>query len=148
MRCQSLSSQSSDDPTGRHFAKSCFLVDGDRNLPAFGTYTGGLKTKSPELTGLMQPEAVPFSQESKRAPFRCRDGDCLRQSAFGFIQSISATAAVAVYWGQQSSSGRLRQNRRYSSRDRAQLSDQHPRQTRTTFRFINPVDAPSILWLV
>ena len=44
---------------GRHFAKSCFLVDGDRLiLPAFGTYTGGLKTQSPELTGLMRPEAV------------------------------------------------------------------------------------------
>ena len=44
---------------GRYFAKSCFLVDGDRLiLPAFGTYTGGLKTQSPELTRLMRPEAL------------------------------------------------------------------------------------------
>ena len=44
---------------GRFFVKSCFLVDLDRLiLPAFGTYTGGLKTQSPELTGLMRPEAL------------------------------------------------------------------------------------------
>ena len=44
---------------GRPFAKPCFLVDGDRLiLPAFGTFTGGLKTQSLELTGLMRPEAL------------------------------------------------------------------------------------------
>ena len=44
---------------GRPFAKSCFLVDVDRMiLPAYGTYTGGLKTQSPQLTGLMRPNAL------------------------------------------------------------------------------------------
>ena len=44
---------------GRYFAKPCFLLDTNRVvLPAYGTFTGGLKTQSPVLMDLMRPEAV------------------------------------------------------------------------------------------
>lgn len=44
---------------GRQLSKSCFLLDDKRIiLPAFGSFTGGLKTQSPELCSLMQKNAV------------------------------------------------------------------------------------------
>lgn len=44
---------------GRSVSKPCFLYDSDRLiLPAFGTYTGGLRSTSPELCALMRPEAL------------------------------------------------------------------------------------------
>ena len=44
---------------GRQVSRPCFLHDSDRViLPAFGTYTGGLRCTSPVLTGLMRPEAL------------------------------------------------------------------------------------------
>nr|WP_040609991.1 ligase-associated DNA damage response endonuclease PdeM [Pseudooceanicola batsensis] len=40
-------------------SRACFLLDRDRLiLPAYGTYTGGLRTSDPALTGLMRPEAL------------------------------------------------------------------------------------------
>ncbi len=43
---------------GRRVSRPCFLYDSDRViLPAFGTYTGGLRARNPALTGLMHPEA-------------------------------------------------------------------------------------------
>lgn len=42
----------------RGAARPCFLIDETRViLPAFGTYTGGLRCDDPVLTGLMAPEA-------------------------------------------------------------------------------------------
>lgn len=39
-------------------SRRCFLYDSDRAiLPAFGTYTGGLRTTMPVLSDLMRPEA-------------------------------------------------------------------------------------------
>jgi hypothetical protein len=44
---------------GRHVTRPCFLYDSDRViLPAFGTYTGGLRCNDSALTGLMRPEAL------------------------------------------------------------------------------------------
>ena len=44
---------------GRFISKPCFLLDTDRLvLPAYGTFTGGLKTQSCELSSLMRPEAL------------------------------------------------------------------------------------------
>ena len=44
---------------GKSISKPCFLLDSDRLvLPAYGTFTGGLKTQSEALCGLMRPEAV------------------------------------------------------------------------------------------
>lgn len=44
---------------GGSVTRPCFLVDRTRIiLPAFGTYTGGLKTTAPELETLMGPEAL------------------------------------------------------------------------------------------
>ena len=44
---------------GRGISRACFLMDSDRViLPAFGTYTGGLRCTAPELQGLMRPEAL------------------------------------------------------------------------------------------
>ena len=43
---------------GRNISRPCFLYDSDRLiLPAFGTYTGGLRSNSPVLATLMRPEA-------------------------------------------------------------------------------------------
>lgn len=43
---------------GRRLSRPAFLYDADRLiLPAFGTYTGGLRSTDPALTGLMAPEA-------------------------------------------------------------------------------------------
>ncbi len=43
----------------RTITKPAFLVDGDRViLPAYGTYTGGLRSNDAALTGLMRKEAV------------------------------------------------------------------------------------------
>lgn len=43
---------------GRAITRPCFLYDSDRLiLPAFGTYTGGLRTNSPVFSNLMRPEA-------------------------------------------------------------------------------------------
>lgn len=44
---------------GRSVARACFLYDSDRViLPAFGTFTGGLRTDDAVLDGLMRDEAV------------------------------------------------------------------------------------------
>lgn len=44
---------------GRHISRPAFLVDKSRViLPAFGTYTGGLRTTNPALSQLMAPDAV------------------------------------------------------------------------------------------
>jgi DNA ligase-associated metallophosphoesterase len=44
---------------GRSVSRPAFLIDGDRViLPAFGTFTGGLRSDSPALAGLMRPEAL------------------------------------------------------------------------------------------
>lgn len=51
---------------GRSLSKPCFLVDSDRLiLPAFGTYTGGLDTKSETISSLMRREAVAILTGSK-----------------------------------------------------------------------------------
>jgi len=43
---------------GRQVSRPCFLYDADRViLPAFGTYTGGLRSSDPTLCALMRPEA-------------------------------------------------------------------------------------------
>ncbi|MEM9583430.1 MAG: ligase-associated DNA damage response endonuclease PdeM [Pseudomonadota bacterium] len=43
---------------GRSISRPSFLVDREKLiLPAFGTYTGGLRTDSPALSALMRPEA-------------------------------------------------------------------------------------------
>ncbi|MBV0911723.1 ligase-associated DNA damage response endonuclease PdeM [Anianabacter salinae] len=43
---------------GRQVSRPCFLHDADRIvMPAFGTYTGGLRWDAPELRRLMRPEA-------------------------------------------------------------------------------------------
>ncbi len=45
--------------SGRNYSKPCFLLDEDRVvLPAFGTFTGGLKTQAVELLQLMKPNAL------------------------------------------------------------------------------------------
>ena len=44
---------------GRGISRPCFLIDMDRVImPAYGTFTGGLSTKAPVLSGLMRPDAV------------------------------------------------------------------------------------------
>ncbi|MBD3678228.1 MAG: ligase-associated DNA damage response endonuclease PdeM [Rhodobacteraceae bacterium] len=44
---------------GKVISRPCFLYDAHRViLPAYGTYTGGLRSDAPELTGLMQRSAI------------------------------------------------------------------------------------------
>lgn len=44
---------------GKSLSRPCFLVDRDRLiLPAYGAYTGGLRSTSPALTTLMRPDAL------------------------------------------------------------------------------------------
>lgn len=44
---------------GRSLSRACFLYDSDRViLPAYGTYTGGLRSDAPALQDLMRAEAV------------------------------------------------------------------------------------------
>ena len=44
---------------GRAISRPAFLIDGDRViLPAYGTYTGGLRSTDPALTTLMRREAL------------------------------------------------------------------------------------------
>lgn len=44
---------------GRAISKPCFLLDSDRLiLPAFGTYTGGMRSDEEPLTRLMRAEAL------------------------------------------------------------------------------------------
>ena len=44
---------------GRTLSRPCFLFDSDRVImPAFGTYTGGLRSNSPDLSRLMRPETL------------------------------------------------------------------------------------------
>jgi DNA ligase-associated metallophosphoesterase len=44
---------------GHSLSRPCFLLDGDRViLPAYGTYTGGLRSTDPTLTKLLRPEAL------------------------------------------------------------------------------------------
>lgn len=43
----------------RHISRPAFLVDSDRViLPAYGTYTGGLRSNDAALADLMRPEAI------------------------------------------------------------------------------------------
>jgi DNA ligase-associated metallophosphoesterase len=43
----------------RRITRAAFLLDSDRLiLPAYGTYTGGLDSRTPVLAGLMRPEAT------------------------------------------------------------------------------------------
>ncbi|MCA1336668.1 ligase-associated DNA damage response endonuclease PdeM [Pseudooceanicola marinus] len=50
-------------------ARPCFLLDGQRLiLPAFGTYTGGLRTRDPALSGLMGAGAVAILTGSTARP--------------------------------------------------------------------------------
>ncbi|QYX57454.1 ligase-associated DNA damage response endonuclease PdeM [Roseovarius sp. SCSIO 43702] len=54
---------------GRSLSRACFLVDADRVImPAYGTYTGGLRTTAPVLTALMRPEAVAILTGSAALP--------------------------------------------------------------------------------
>ena len=44
---------------GRRASRACFLVDQERVvMPAFGTYTGGLRCTDPALQSLMKPDAL------------------------------------------------------------------------------------------
>ncbi len=44
---------------GRAVTRACFLIDSDRLImPAFGTYTGGLRSHDAALAALMRPEAL------------------------------------------------------------------------------------------
>lgn len=44
---------------GRSLSRPAFLIDADRViLPAYGTYTGGLRSDAPALAGLMRKDAV------------------------------------------------------------------------------------------
>ena len=44
---------------GRRISRPAFLVDSDRVImPAYGTYTGGLRASDPALTTLMRTEAI------------------------------------------------------------------------------------------
>ena len=44
---------------GRAITRPAFLIDADRVvMPAYGTYTGGLRSHDPALGALMRPEAV------------------------------------------------------------------------------------------
>lgn len=44
---------------GRTLTRPCFLYDSDRLvMPAFGTYTGGLRSSEEVLVSLMRPEAI------------------------------------------------------------------------------------------
>ncbi len=57
----------------RTMTYACFLYDSDRViLPAFGTYTGGLRSTDPELAGLMGPDAfaVLTGRRARAMPFR------------------------------------------------------------------------------
>lgn len=46
-------------PRGRPLTRPAFLVDSDRIImPAYGTYTGGLRSSDPILSTLMRPEAL------------------------------------------------------------------------------------------
>lgn len=44
---------------GQSLSRPCFLLDGDRViLPAYGTFTGGLRSSDQTLSSLMRPEAL------------------------------------------------------------------------------------------
>jgi DNA ligase-associated metallophosphoesterase len=48
-------------PRGRAITRPAFLIDSDRViLPAYGTYTGGLRSNDDALQSLMRPEALAF----------------------------------------------------------------------------------------
>ncbi len=54
---------------GQHYSKPCFLLDENRVvLPAFGTFTGGLKTQSVKLLELMLPNALAILTGKKSRP--------------------------------------------------------------------------------
>ena len=58
---------------GRVVSRSCLLYDSDKViLPAFGTYTGGLRTDDPVLDGLMRKEAVAILTGPKPASIPMR----------------------------------------------------------------------------
>lgn len=51
---------------GRTLSRPCFLLDRDRLiLPAYGTYTGGLRSHDPVLSGLMRADALAILTGSK-----------------------------------------------------------------------------------
>lgn len=44
---------------GRSVSRRCFLIDADRVvMPAYGTFTGGLRSEAPALSGLMRDGAL------------------------------------------------------------------------------------------
>jgi len=50
-------------------SRPCFLVDRDRViLPAYGTYTGGLRSADPALSGLMRPDALAILTGARALP--------------------------------------------------------------------------------
>lgn len=54
---------------GRMMARPCFLLDSDRLiLPAYGTYTGGLRSDDKVLQGLMRAEAVAILTGTRATP--------------------------------------------------------------------------------
>lgn len=54
---------------GRHLTRRCFLVDSDRLiLPSYGTYTGGLDTKSEVLASLMRQESIAILTGAQSVP--------------------------------------------------------------------------------
>ncbi len=54
---------------GRNLCRPAFLIDTDRViLPAYGTYTGGLRSNDPVLTSLMRAEAVAVLTGSAARP--------------------------------------------------------------------------------
>lgn len=55
---------------GKTITRPCFLIDGDRVvLPAFGTYTGGLRSYDEVLSSLMRDEALAVLTGPFPAPF-------------------------------------------------------------------------------
>lgn len=55
---------------GRTITRPAFLHDGNRLvMPAYGTYTGGLNTRSAVLTNLMQPDATAILTGHTPVPF-------------------------------------------------------------------------------
>lgn len=67
---------------GRVVSRAAFLMDADRLImPAYGTYTGGLRSSDPVLSGLMRADAtailtgpvahhIPMPRQSRPAPSR------------------------------------------------------------------------------
>lgn len=62
-------------PRGRSMTRPCFLCDENRViLPAFGTYTGGLRSDDPAFMRLLQPGAIAIltGQQPRAVPWSRR----------------------------------------------------------------------------